>query len=111
MTLEEGENVYIWQEGLESLMLTEGYASAVKSGDSVAVSFMPEKTGTYIAASYDVDGRMLECKVFTVNSLTGEEQTISGEFTVQDASSVRVFSLENNMPQCAVITTAIPKTT
>lgn len=110
-TLEEGENVYIWQEGLESLMLTEGYASAVKSGDSVAVSFMPEKTGTYIAASYDVDGRMLECKVFTVNSLTGEEQTISGEFTVQDASSVRVFSLENNMPQCAAITTAIPKTT
>ena len=110
-TLEEGENVYIWQEGLESLMLTEGYASAVKSGDGVAVSFMPEKTGTYIAASYDVDGRMLECKVFTVNSLTGEEQTISGKFTVQDASSVRVFSLENNMPQCAAITTAIPKTT
>lgn len=110
-TLEEGESVYIWQEGLESLMLTEGYASAVRSGDGVAVNFMLEKTGTYIAAFYDADGRMLECKVFTVNSLTGEEQAISGKFTVQDASSVRVFSLENNMPQCAAITTAIPKTT
>lgn len=109
-TLVEGESVYIWQEGLESLMLTGGYASAVRSGDGVTVSFMPEKTGTYIATAYDADGRMLECKVFTMESLTGEEQTIGGKFTVRDASIVRVFSLANNMPQRAAITTAIPKT-
>lgn len=109
-TLEEDESVYIWQEGLGSLMLTEGYASAVRSGDGVTVSFMPESIGTYIAASYDTDGRMLECKVFTVESLTGEEQTISGKFKAQNASSVRVFSLADNMPQRAAITTAIPKT-
>ena len=68
LTLQKGDTVYLRQQGLGSLVISQGFAYAERSYGKIRVRFAPEQDGTGIAAVYDKDGRMLAVKTVKLSS-------------------------------------------